>query len=139
MHKTAYLNPHGLTANQNYSSIKDIAILSAKAMENEKFRKIVRTESHIATIINGKLTRQVVYKNTNKVLGNGFIGIKTGTTPSAGHCVSLNFVNHKKDIDVIMVLLNCLDNKERWADSTKLMEYVVHKLESGWVPEEEGK
>merc|ERR1712224_738700 len=103
-------------------------------MENEKFRTIVRTKSHIATIINGKLTRQVIYKNTNKVLGNGFIGIKTGTTPSAGHCIALNFVNHKKDIDVIIVLLNSFDNKERWADSRKLMAYTVKKLENGFVP-----
>ena len=33
-------------------------------------------------------------------MGNGFIGIKTGTTPGAGNCVSLNYVDQKKEIDV---------------------------------------
>jgi D-alanyl-D-alanine carboxypeptidase len=86
-------------------------------MQKEKFRKIVRTQNHIATIINGKLTRQVIYKNTNKVLGNGFIGLKTGTTPGAGNCVSLNFVNLKKEIDVIIILLNSGNDKQRWQDA----------------------
>ena len=94
-------------------------------MKKEKFRKIVRTQNHIATIINGKLTRQQIYKNTNKVLGNGFIGIKTGTTPLAGHCIALNFVDQKKGVDVIIVILNSEDNKERWGDSRKLKDFVL--------------
>ncbi len=117
MNHTSFSNPHGLTHNQNLSSVYDLAILSAKAMQNEKFRKIVRTQNHIATIINGKLTRQVIYKNTNKVLGNGFIGLKTGTTSGAGNCISLNFVNLKKEIDVMIILLNCSSDKQRWEDS----------------------
>jgi hypothetical protein len=39
------------------STVKDVSILSSKAMKNEKFRKIVRTARHNAAIINGKNTR----------------------------------------------------------------------------------
>jgi len=59
--------------------------------------------------------------------------LKTGTTAGAGNCVSLNFVNVKKDVDVIIILLNSPSDKERWADSIKLRNYIVEKLENGWV------
>jgi len=58
-----------------------------------------------------------VYKNTNKVLGNGFIGLKTGTTKGAGNCVTLNYVNIKKEIDIIIIILNSFNEKERWKDA----------------------
>jgi len=57
MKNTHFSNPHGLTSNQNISTVKDVSILSARAMKNEKFRKIVSTPRHNAAIINGKNTR----------------------------------------------------------------------------------
>ena len=68
-------------------------------------------------------------------MGNGFIGLKTGTTPGAGNCVALNYVNNKKNINVVIVLLNCPTNQDRWNDSTKLRDFIVQKLENGWKPE----
>ena len=76
----------------------------------------------------------MIYKNTNKVLGNGFVGIKTGTTPGAGKCISLNYVDPKKEIDVVIVLLNSEDNKGRWADSKSLRDFVLKKFENGFNP-----
>ena len=66
----------------------------------------------------------MTYKNTNKVLDNTFIGLKTGTTPSAGPCIALDLSFGTKDSEIIIILLNCVNTKERWADCLKLREFV---------------
>ena len=66
----------------------------------------------------------MTYKNTNKVLDNTFIGIKTGTTPTAGPCIALALNYGQKENEIIIILLNSFDSKERWTDALKLREFV---------------
>ena len=61
--------------------------------------------------------------------------MKTGTTSGAGPCVTINYVNFKKDIDVLIILLNSYDEKERWADVIKLRDFVIDKIENGGLIE----
>ena len=76
-----------------------------------KFRKIVNTKQHISTIINGKSTRQINYRNTNHSLSNDINGIKTGTTVSAGCCVVVSYYHRKTDEEYLLILLNSSDNR----------------------------
>jgi D-alanyl-D-alanine carboxypeptidase (penicillin-binding protein 5/6) len=87
-------NPHGLMSKLNYSSARDVALLSAIAMRNTLFRTIVGTEMHSCRIYNqtSGLHRQISWINTNKLLGiKPFFGIKTGVTPSAGPCFAAQY------------------------------------------------
>lgn len=73
-----FVNPHGLDAPEHYSSARDLALITAAAMENETFREIFST---VSRSING-----VGYKNHNKLLTSceGCTGGKTGYTDAAG-------------------------------------------------------
>ena len=75
---TRFANPHGLDAEENYSTAFDLALLARAAMENEQFRRIVSTKSHHFG------ERTVV--NHNKLLWRceGAEGVKTGFTKAAG-------------------------------------------------------
>lgn len=78
LENTHFVNSHGLDAEGHYSSARDLALITACAMENDVFREIFATES---CSINGQR-----YYNHNKLLTScpGCIGGKTGYTERAG-------------------------------------------------------
>lgn len=75
---SSFENPHGLDGETHYSTARDMANLTAYAMKNETFSKIVSTRS---TTIKG-----LTYINHNKLLTlyDGIVGVKTGYTKAAG-------------------------------------------------------
>jgi len=75
---THFSNPHGLDAEDHYSSARDLAAITADAMKNPTFCRIFSTRT--ATV------HGVVYYNHNKLLSScsGCIGGKTGYTMAAG-------------------------------------------------------
>jgi len=75
---THFENPHGLDAPSHYSTARDLAVLSAYAMENPIFQRTVSSK----TVRIGNRTMQ----NHNKLLWRveGADGIKTGYTKAAG-------------------------------------------------------
>jgi serine-type D-Ala-D-Ala carboxypeptidase (penicillin-binding protein 5/6) len=80
---TYYDSPHGLSNPHNYSTANDQAVLSLICMENEKFARVVCSKAYFCAT-----TNQTWY-NTNKLLEDGFLGVKTGITPTAGPCLSV--------------------------------------------------
>jgi len=88
LENTHYVNSHGLDAEGQYSSARDLAVLTAAAMENESFCRIFSTVSYSVN--------ELSYKNHNKLLTTcpGCIGGKTGYTEKAGRilvsCVERN-------------------------------------------------
>ena len=76
---THYANPHGLDSAENYGTARDLAKLSAEALQNETFLQVVSTKA--ATVSGGR-----ILSNHNKLLWRceGCIGVKTGYTKSAG-------------------------------------------------------
>lgn len=78
LENTHFVNSHGLDAEGHYSTARELAVITAAAMENESFCRIFATECYSA---NGQS-----YKNHNKLLSvcPGCIGGKTGYTEKAG-------------------------------------------------------
>lgn len=78
LENTHFMNSHGLDAEEQYSTARELAVITAKAMENEDFCRIFSTES---CSVNG-----LSYQNHNKLLRicPGCIGGKTGYTEKAG-------------------------------------------------------
>jgi D-alanyl-D-alanine carboxypeptidase (penicillin-binding protein 5/6) len=61
----------------------------------------------------------MTWYNSNRLLTvNGFSGIKTGITQTAGSCLSVNY-DHK-DIKLITVVLGSRSIEDRWKDTYRL-------------------
>jgi len=89
LENTRFTNPSGIDAEQTYSSARDIAILFAELMKNEKLAGIV-AEPAYSFYSAGPERRNYQAQTTNQLLGQlGVVGGKTGTTGEAGACVVL--------------------------------------------------
>lgn len=117
---TQFQNPHGLPAEGHYTTARDLARLTAEALENEDFCKIVATKQV-------KLTyKNMVISNSNKLLGNceGVFGVKTGFTKKAGRC--LVTAAERKGVRLICVTLN--DGND-WLDHSHLYDECFRKID----------
>lgn len=109
-----FTNPHGLHNDNHYSTARDMALLSAYAMQNETFRTIVSCTEYTAHSADG---REIVLHSSNRLLRDATaktytpysalydyaIGIKTGDTHLAGKC--LVAAAQRSDTIYLLVLL----------------------------------
>ena len=111
LQNTHFVNPHGLDDEEHYSSARDLALITAAAMENEAFRTIFSTEAHM---VNG-----VCYTNHNKLLDmdERCTGGKTGYTEHAGRI--LVSTAESEGMSVICVTISAPDD---WNDHQKLYD-----------------
>ena len=61
------------------------------------------------------------WENTNKLLEDGFEGIKTGITETAGPCLSAYYGG------LVVVVLNSKTMNQRWIEVKKLVRWIVRK------------
>ena len=112
-----FKNPHGLDHEGQYSTARDLSLISAAAMRNKTFHDIVSTK-HVS--VGGRY-----FRNHNKLLWNcpGAIGIKTGFTKSAGR--SLVSCTERDGMRLICVTLSAPDD---WNDHTKLYDWAYRSF-----------
>lgn len=120
---THYASFDGVSASsENYSTPRDMAELTQRAMENSTFKTVVKSVStkQEAPAANGR-TRYYSWDNTNRLLGSykGAIGVKTGTTTPAGPC--LVFAAERDGRTVVGVILN--DAADRYPDAQKMLDF----------------
>lgn len=120
---THFTNPHGLHADNHYTSAYDLAVISAQGMAHPVYREIVSTKNIKISGNNG--TERYLF-NKNKILrlykdGNG---IKTGFTKKAGRCLIAS--SKRDDMQLVCVLLNYPAMFER---SMQLMDKVHNEYE----------
>ena len=93
-----FVNPHGLSDDNHYTTVYDLYLIFNKAIEYELFREIIHMENY-STIYqdsNGN-KKEMEFKTTNMFLRGNYnspnkvtvIGGKTGTTNAAGNCLIL--------------------------------------------------
>lgn len=119
LHDTHFDNPNGLDSEKNYSTAEDLARLTACALQNEDFLRIVSTRR--ITIGDRCLT------NHNRLLWQveGAIGVKTGYTRAAGRIlVSAVERNGRRLIAVT------IDDGNDWQDHTALYDYGFAQYET---------
>ena len=84
---TNILDPAGEDTDGQYTSARDLAVLGAALLDNDELAKIVQTQTHDMQVT-GDNARTVTLTNTNELLSeDGIIGIKTGSTSTAGACL----------------------------------------------------
>lgn len=115
-------SPHGLDSANHYSTAYDLALITAKAKEIDKFNEIVG-DKEVSAEEKG-FTR--AYNNINKILWQipEANGVKTGYTGGAGKCLvtSVNIDGN----DVIIVVLN---SPTRWNETKKIYNNIKENYE----------
>ena len=108
---THFVNPHGLDAPEHHSTARDLAVLSAYAMDDPIFSRTVGAKS--VTVGERVLT------NHNKLLWqlSGCEGIKTGYTRAAGRILVSSAMRDRRRL--ICVTINAPDD---WNDHKALLE-----------------
>lgn len=130
---THFSNAHGYHDEDHYSCAYDMALFSTAFMDNEILAEIASEEGFSGDGADGQLsdnpdavTQDYVWTSHNLlVTDNAYqyphaIGIKTGFTDEAGHCVAA--AAEKDGRKLIAVVFNSPD-PGRWEDAAKLFEY----------------
>ena len=123
MTRTAYMNPHGLTAKGHHSSACDLLKLAHAAIQLPRFREYVGTRQRGCTLVGpGGYVRNVVWKNTNRLLPiDGYHGVKTGTTSAAGACLVSS--GHRGDDHLLIAVLGSTSSDARYVDTRNLFRW----------------
>ena len=120
---THFSNPIGLddADGQNYSTVEDLYVLSKAVMENSIVSDAVKTEryelksedkSFINTIYS---TNQLLYEIPNT------LGVKTGTTESAGEVFVYDYADEEKDLIIVV-----MGSQDRFTDTKNLLYWALN-------------
>lgn len=118
LNSTVFRNPHGMATSKNLSNARDVCKMAQVAMENETFANIVATKEYTACVLNCGKVKVRTWTNTNKMLDKGFVGVKTGVTPTAGPCLCTAYGNF------VITLLNSRSMDDRWRETEALLALV---------------
>jgi D-alanyl-D-alanine carboxypeptidase (penicillin-binding protein 5/6) len=110
-------NPHGLDAPGHRSSAFDLAILARAVLQDRWLAKVVRTRRVAFTSPGGR--RHTLTARSRFLLGyRGAVGVKTGLTDDAGHCLAAAATRHGRTL--IAVVLHSPDNA---ADAGRMLDW----------------
>ena len=119
MEHTHFVTPSGLDDEEHYSTVSDMALLMAYAMQNEDFSYITSQTSMEVHFLY-PADKFVTYPNHNKLLRmyESCIGGKTGYTDKAGRCLV-----SAAESDGMTLIAVTLDDRDDWNDHIALYEY----------------
>lgn len=120
---THFTNPHGLPDENHYTTAYELALIAAKALENEDFRTITSTATY-ACKVDGKSASRF-FSNHNRLLRSyeGCIGVKTGFTKTAGRClVSAAERGGRRYVAVT------LGDGDDWRDHTAMLDFAFENF-----------
>ncbi len=95
MNNTNFVNPHGYHDDKHYTTARDMAIITEKALENDIFAEIVSLQ-RIEIPPTNKFEETRLYATRNMLISRGApieykysyaTGVKTGRTSKAGSCL----------------------------------------------------
>lgn len=116
--RTHFVNPHGLTQEGHYSTVRDLSTIFRYALAVPKFREILGTKAVVVGVENS--TRRIALRSHNRLLENYRIPVigKTGYTVAAKKCfVGAGSYGGR---EVIVALMGSSD---LWGDTRRLLEF----------------
>jgi D-alanyl-D-alanine carboxypeptidase len=127
LRNSKFANPHGLPHHEARSTAADLAKLCAHCMALPLFRKITSCRVFRARVGSGSGSRVVEWENTNKLLRReGFAGLKTGITVTAGPCLAAAY--HFRDKTYISVILRAPKVSARFKETRLLIWWTLGRL-----------
>lgn len=130
MNNTHFANSTGLDSENHYSSAHDVAIMSAELLKHKKITEY--TTIWMDSLRNGE--SELV--STNKLVRfyEGCTGLKTGTTSSAGYCLSASA--ERDGLSLVAVIMGADTSANRFSGAQKLLNYgFAHFCNVEVVPE----
>ena len=120
-----FFNPTGMPHRGQVTTASDLALITKVALANPEFRRIVATKSYPWK----SSTWEGTMDNSNELLKSytGAIGVKTGSTREAGHC--LVAAAQREDKTLIAVVLGSQE-KQVWQDAKKLLDHGFKTLDA---------
>ena len=117
---TNFVNPHGLDADNHYSSAYDMAIMAKELLKHENILDYTKVYEEYLKKSDGTNLWLV---NTNKLVRfyEGLDGLKTGFTKKAGYCITATA--KKNNMRLIAVLMGEDNIENRSQDVVKLLNY----------------
>lgn len=123
---TSFKNPHGLDADDHYSSARDMSIIARELVKHEK---VLTFTSVYEDYLREGTDRKLWLVNTNKLVRfyEGVDGLKTGYTEEAGYC--LTATAKKNDMRIIAVVMGEPDSKVRNKEVSEMLDYAFAQYE----------
>ncbi|MCK9438799.1 MAG: serine hydrolase [Patescibacteria group bacterium] len=128
LYKTYFEDATGLS-NNNVSTAKEVAIMTAKAFENELIADLAQRYAYNFETKNGRIknvnsTNELLVGFKDLEVDGRVISGKTGYNILAGYCLTLKFSNSDGK-EFISVVLNSKSIKDRFRDSEKIIAEVA--------------
>lgn len=122
---THFANPHGLHADNHYSSAYDMAIMASNLISHEKVLNYTSIYEDYFNKPDGSRTWLV---NTNKLVRflEGVDGLKTGYTSEAGYC--LTATAKKGNVRYITVVMGEPSSDIRSSETTNMLNYAFNSF-----------
>jgi len=118
-------NPHGLDAEDHYTSAHDLAMITRQAMTIPKFNELIVSESWTMPWESNEYDRSLYNHNQLLDLYEGADGVKTGYTSKSGSCLVGSAT--RNGLRLIGVVLNC---DEHYEEMCRLLDYGFASYES---------
>ncbi|MGN0298592.1 MAG: D-alanyl-D-alanine carboxypeptidase family protein [Lachnospiraceae bacterium] len=127
---TKFVNPHGLDASGQVSTVYDMYLILYHCIQNETIREILGMETYSFTYTKADGTERTrIWNNTNLYMNNswrapsGFViwGGKTGSSDSAGYCLVL-YSEDSRQNEYISVIMNAPTNEVRYEEMNQLLQ-----------------
>ena len=127
MDSTHFANPNGMPNDSNYSTASDMVRLVRYCLRDSTFAAIVSTAEKDVPLADG---RHMPCQNTNMLLTSyeGCIGVKTGFTRQAGHCLASAAT--RQGSTLVLVLLSSQSMASRFTESASLLDYGFNVIDS---------
>lgn len=117
MVNTTFINSTGLDADGHLTTAKDIALMSAELLKHDLIKNY--STVWMDTLRDG--SSELV--NTNKLVRfyEGATGLKTGTTSTAGHCLSGSA--SRNGMELVSVVMGAESSKDRFNSARQLLDF----------------
>ena len=120
-----FTNPHGLDHEEHYTTARDLAVITRRALEHPLFCTIVSTRKTTIPHDNTDGVRLLINHNKLLRMYDGCIGVKTGYTKRSGRC--LVSAAEREGVTLIAVTLNAPND---WKDHSALLDYGFSRYRS---------
>ena len=121
-----FTTPDGSDSEGQYSTVNDLAIITAHAMKNQTIATITSTNYKKVVFVSGQIAK---WTNTNELIHpespyytECVSGFKTGGTELAGKCLSATFTVN--GVDYIAIVMGCEDNDARYENILELINSI---------------
>lgn len=119
LNNTHFSNPTGLDNGSQFSTTRDLVVVSKEAMKNPIFAEIVGTKVKIVKSVDNRFTHRL--SNINKLLGevDGVKGVKTGWTENARENLVTYVERNGRHVMTVV-----LGSSDRFGETKELIEWI---------------